>query len=265
MKQIPLYQIETLEIVDYALVDDEDYQEISKHKWFAIKSCNTSYAIRYTITAQSMTSTRMHRQILNINDSKVYVDHKDHNGLNNQRSNIRLCTPKQNRCNIGKHLKGTSKYKGVIFHKGQQAWVASIGNGKDRYHLGTFNNEVEAAAAYNIKAKELFGEFAFLNDIPKDIIPQRRNSPSSSKYKGVSFIPSMNKWRAYGWKNNSQIHLGLFDTEDEAGRTRDTFVKEHKQDVRMNFLKTSSNQRPSLKRKVRPLSYQQCRKDRVQE
>lgn len=92
------------------------------------------------------------------------IDHKDHNGLNNQRSNLRICTYEQNQYNRKKcRKKCSSIYKGIYWHKRDKKWIAKIRVNNERICIGYFNDEIEAARAYDIKAKELFREFACPN------------------------------------------------------------------------------------------------------
>lgn len=94
-----------------------------------------------------------------------YTDHINGNQFDNRRQNLRVCDPSQNAANRGrpKHTDyiHTSKYKGVHKKSANRGWSAAV----KRIHLGTFKTEIEAAQAYNQKAKELFGEYARLNII----------------------------------------------------------------------------------------------------
>ena len=150
MKEIKLTQGKS------AIVDDEDYEGLNRFKWFAEQRGNTFYA-------RSKSSTYMHRFILGLEqgDGKE-IDHKDGNGLNNCRENLRLCTRSQNNIN-GRVRKGTSKYKGVCWDKRDKKWKARISIDKKRISLGNWLSEIGAARAYDIKATELHGEFARLN------------------------------------------------------------------------------------------------------
>jgi len=104
----------------------------------------------------------MHRFILNAPRHKL-VDHIDGNGLNNRKANLRLCNHSQNAWNRRPNSGCHSKYKGVYWNKDKKKWHATISKSYKRIHLGYFDNEIEAARAYDKKAKEFFGEFAYLN------------------------------------------------------------------------------------------------------
>jgi hypothetical protein len=93
----------------------------------------------------------------------LWVDHRDHDGLNNQRCNLRLATPSANACNIRKRAGTTSRFLGVYWNKRMRRWHAQIKAGGRRHSLGLFDREEDAAAAYDNAAREWFGEFATLN------------------------------------------------------------------------------------------------------
>jgi len=140
-----------------AIVDLKDYEWLNQFKWYATCSDGRYYAYR-RFNKRSMS---MHRYIMNAPKDKV-VDHKDGNGLNNRRSNLRICAIRENVRNCRGRYK-TSKYKGVHWNKKAGKWVSSITE-KGRYKfLGHFNNEADAAKVYDKAAKRSFGEFAYLN------------------------------------------------------------------------------------------------------
>ena len=95
---------------------------------------------------------------------KPCVDHIDNNKLNNHMNNLRWCTQAENSMNKTK-TDGSSKYKGVVWHKGCKKWHSQIHQNGERIHIGYFGDEKEAGRAYNAKAKVLFGDFAKLNII----------------------------------------------------------------------------------------------------
>ena len=106
----------------------------------------------------------LHRLIMGFPKNKI-VDHINGNKLDNRKSNLRICTQRQNAWNsIKKELGVSSKYKGVHFYKRTGKWQSSIQAGK-RLHLGFFDTEKEAAKAYDFMAKKLRGEYANTNGI----------------------------------------------------------------------------------------------------
>lgn len=143
----------------FAKISDEDYEEIIKHRWQAVK---VGYNV-YAITKIDYKKVYMHRFILSISDRKIDTDHKDKNGLNNQRDNLRASTRSQNAVNKRKSKNVTSNYFGVSYSKQRNRWVAQIGHNLRQIPLGRYKNEMDAAKAYDAKALELFGEFANLN------------------------------------------------------------------------------------------------------
>lgn len=147
-----------------AIVDDEDYEELSKYKWAVCYGRHTNYATRSKNVNNE--SNRMHRIITNCQDG-FCVDHINHNGLDNRKENLRICTYSQNSMNTHKTKENKYGYKGVCFIGGKEnrtkPYAAQLRYGKKRYYLGQFTTPEEAARAYDQKAKELFGEYACLN------------------------------------------------------------------------------------------------------
>jgi hypothetical protein len=154
----------------YAQVSDEDYEEVSKYKWYSRKGGNIIYASGRKIIGETYRGTvQMHRIIMQLTNPKEIVDHIDHNGLNNQRENLRVVTVAQNQANSCKRLKegeASSKYKGVYYGKirNKMYWVANCSwNGIKK--VKCCNTEVEAAVAYNQMATEMHGKYACINII----------------------------------------------------------------------------------------------------
>lgn len=147
MKKIPLSQGK------HAIVDDQDYGLIKKYKWWY----HEGYA-RGWVNGKSIL---MHRFILNLSQDQR-VDHIDRNGLDNRRSNMRVCTHAQNCKN--RYYPNKTGYKGVCKKPGHNKWQANISTPKRRC-LGVFDAPEKAALAYNKAAKEYFGKFAFLNNV----------------------------------------------------------------------------------------------------
>jgi hypothetical protein len=167
MKEVPL----TRGYV--AVIDDADYDRVmAAGAWHAHRQRKGMYALHTVYIKGSKPhkwlTLRMHRFILGVTDPKIDVDHRDHNGLNNRRANLRVATRSQNRAN-GRKPRGTSStFKGVSFHKKLRKWQAYItANGK-RTYLGLFEREADAAFAYYSAALKYFGEFTTTSLSPKE-------------------------------------------------------------------------------------------------
>lgn len=161
MKKIELTQKQ------FALVDDADFEWLNQWKWFTHNKEYSDYAARSCRSSGDKRQTvMMHRVILELTDSLVYGDHKNGDGLDNQRHNLRSCTPYYNQGNRRKFTIGTSRFKGVCWNSKRKKWQADIGHMRTTINLGFFNSENDAAIAYNKRAKDLFGQFAKLNIIP---------------------------------------------------------------------------------------------------
>jgi len=155
MKYLPLSQGK------YSIVDDEDYDWLNQWKWYAKHNKTRWYAVR-TTQRPCRINIRMHRLIMSAPQGRD-VDHINGNGIDNRRKNLRLCTRSENLANKAKYGKCSSKHKGVWWHKTAKKWAAGIMKNKKAIHLGLFDSEIEAAIAYDNKAKKLYGEYAMLN------------------------------------------------------------------------------------------------------
>lgn len=148
---------------DVILVDDQDYEWLSSYRWtVGRKPGRPLYArMTYTDAGGARRTAALHRMIMNPPKGYV-VDHIDHNTLNNQRENLRICTLSENSRNARKR-KGMQAPKGVAFIKRDQRYQAYINVKGRRIYLGNFADQREAAHAYNRAAVYYFGEFAALN------------------------------------------------------------------------------------------------------
>lgn len=149
-----------------ALVDDEDFDTLNQWKW-CLKAVNNPYAVRLKHLGmdgakQLTTQLRMHRIVMSC-PKGMDVDHINGDTLDNRKENLRICTHRQNCQNTKIRTGASSKYKGVMWDKRSDKWLARIViNGKQK-RLGLFNCEIAAACMYNASAKKYFGEYARLN------------------------------------------------------------------------------------------------------
>jgi hypothetical protein len=193
------------------IVDEELWYELSKIGW-----CLSQGYISGSIDKKN---TRLHRYLKDAPDDK-FVDHIDGNPLNNKKSNLRLADEKENSYNKNKSVNTANTYKGVTIKKDNNLnpYNASIIKDSITYHIGNFNTEIKAAIGYNLKAVELFGEFANINkiDIPEEkynkikeeVIYQINNKKT---YIGTTKRPSNKFYARY-----KQENLGTYDNEIKA-------------------------------------------------
>lgn len=137
-----------------ALVDDEDFERIASHRWYAHREGNTFYAHRKS----DGKTIRMHREILLLRQrGRTEVDHKDGNGLNNKKSNLRICTHSENIRNSRKQSNNTSGIIGVS--RQADKWIARIKVKSQCIYLGIFSTKEEAALSRRMAVEKYFGDY----------------------------------------------------------------------------------------------------------
>ncbi len=151
---IPVYK--SGEVTTHTIVDDSDFDYISKFRW---RLNPMGYATGY-----KNGPIYLHRQLMNPEKGKC-IDHINGDGLDNRRSNLRICSTQENSMNRKLSKNNTSGFKGVVWSNRYKKWIAQISFNGKLNHLGSFNDKIDAAKAYNAKAKELFGDFAWLNPV----------------------------------------------------------------------------------------------------
>ncbi len=143
---------------ELAMVDLEDYDSLSQHKWRVDKDGYARAVIgKYWVS--------MHRHVT-LAPKGTVVDHKDLDKLNNRKCNLRICSIAENGSNYPVPKTNTSGFKGVHWAKSDKKWIARIKVNNKRIHIGSFSCKIEAARAYNEASIRLHGEFGRLNEIP---------------------------------------------------------------------------------------------------
>ena len=148
----------------FALVDDEDFDWLNRFNW---TYGTPGYAYRHKKIRGKIKVIYMHRFILEhhgYNLNGFVTDHINRNKLDNRKINLRVATYSQNHANIDKYGNKSSKYKGVCWDKSRNKWIVHIQINQKQAYIGRFDNEEDAAKAYNKRALELFGEYARINE-----------------------------------------------------------------------------------------------------
>lgn len=151
-----------------AMIDADDYERINQYRWHTLKGKTNTYAVRYENDNSLIwkngrqTIIYLHRFILGLSaykDNKIVVDHKNRNGLDCRKENLRAATGTQN--SINKNVSNPTGYRGT--YKLVKSYGYQIKIGKANHRVSGFKTLEEAARAYDAKAKEVHGEFAYLN------------------------------------------------------------------------------------------------------
>jgi hypothetical protein len=180
------------------LIDDEDYDAVSAYRWSVCKNKGKSYAVSSQVGS-------VHRFLLAVPD-ELEVDHKDGNGLNNQRHNLRPATRQQQCQNSKKRTRQKkssyrSELKGVcrVATKRRVIWRAVVKpRGKRDLELGCYQTEREAGLAHDFYALKEYGEFAYLN-FPQALVAEREKAVAAkiirkAVYTGICLHKGTGKW-----------------------------------------------------------------------
>jgi hypothetical protein len=149
------------------IIDKTDLQQVKNHRWWIDYN-------GYFTTEINGKRYLLHNFLMGLEKSNYVVDHIDRDKKNNSRSNLRICTPKENSRNRSKPTSNSSGFVGVCYHINNHKYYASIKVNGRNIHIGTFDNKIDAAIARDIAAIKYFGEYAFLNFPRQEKIPEGR-------------------------------------------------------------------------------------------
>lgn len=213
IKQIYLHGKYGSVIGNHALVDDEDYDELIKYKWFCGMSKQKNTTHYYAVRNINNKQQRMHRIIMQATDPKIEVDHKNHNTLDNRKTNLRLATKTQNGANQRK-TRGKYPYKGVT--KVGKHYAAHTEHMGKTIYIGIYDTIENAAMAYDIKMLELHGEYAYLNfptmDYSNVEIPKSKRETNTG-YNNIYYSKRDDLYQVYKTVNKVRTtkHFKSFD------------------------------------------------------
>lgn len=161
---------------EHAIVDIKNYDRLNQHKWHVhIDPKNgVKYAVRNETVGEKQITIKMHREIMNVTDSKMQVDHWNHDGLLDIEENLRVCTPSQNQGNQLIQINNKTGLRGVSYKTKNKCYVAQLCTGDTKSYLGCFKNKVDAGKAYDKAAYARWGIHANVNykgDYPDTISP----------------------------------------------------------------------------------------------
>jgi HNH endonuclease/AP2 domain len=151
----------------WTLLDVKDYYRLRIFKWIIYGNGTNLYAVRHQLIEPNKTKTvYMHREIMNP-PAGLVVDHRNCDGLDNRKDNLRFATHAQNTRNRRKKKNASSQFLGVYFNKEKSTWDSQIMHNGKKIWVGRFKTEIDAARAYDAAALKYHKEFARLN-FPKE-------------------------------------------------------------------------------------------------
>lgn len=202
------------------IIDTSNLDKLKNYKWYITKE---GYALNRRVKF-------MHRFLMGNIDKNLYIDHINHNRLDNRLSNLRIVTAQQNAWNSSS-FHGKSKFKGVKVVDSDSRYIYYTARGilnNKSIHIGEYETELEAAYAHNLWIKEHYGEYANENifteeewNILQKLLPlrtvyQKKKEKASSKYKYVNYNKRDNKWEFCRVINKKRYRGTYFKTEEDA-------------------------------------------------
>jgi hypothetical protein len=184
MKTIPLANSDMV-----VMVDDCDFERLSQYKWTRKKNKYNFYAERYSYIDGRQVFISMHREILGLDrGDKRKGDHKNMNGLDNQRCNLRVATNSLNSRNSRIRSSNKSGYRGVSWDKLSRKWKTQITVNWKVKHVGTYDNIENAAMAYDTACIKYLGNDAVLNFPLKQTEPVKTKTMNDYYHDGTGHL-----------------------------------------------------------------------------
>lgn len=219
------------------LVDDEDVERISQYNWRPDRDVEKHPTNWYIQTKMKIDgkwyNIRLHRFIMNCPPTGgLYVDHINHNLLDNRKKNLRFATVAENGANTIKKKKAQSGFKGVFWNEKTGKWVARVSRRSKKENLGYWEHPEDAAKDYDMMMLEIYGEFAATN-FPKEtyLLPdgsymkyeRKRKSQYKNNKSGIVGVKQAKngRWIACYRYHSHTYHVGRFDTPEEAKEALD--------------------------------------------
>lgn len=229
-----------------AIIDEADWPAVSAYHWYAVHLGRNFYAATKVGTRAGVRDGRrvllMHHLLL-VAPKGMVLDHKNRDGCDNRRENLRLATVSDNKANSRLYTRNTSGYRGVRGCAGH--WAAVIVRESAQRWLGTFATIEEAARAYDSAARDLHGEFASLNfpdaadmvEFATTVLPRPRlRSNNTTGHLGVVAMRNTPRWRARITSHGKVLWLGTYRTLEDAARAYDHAARAmYGNDASLNF------------------------------
>lgn len=231
----------------FSVVDDDDYERFKQYRWAANKVREGKFRAVANVDGKPI---YLHRAIMEAPEGMT-VDHIDGDPLNNQRSNLRLCTQAENTRNQKLSRRSKTGFKGVSYFKRDSRYRAYLKLSDKQLHLGYFDTAEEAAKAHDVAAREHFGAFASTNfdengnfaSAPVEHVPtetkkagHRSRAGTKSGFRGVSWNCQHEKWWVRVYEGRKAHSIGLFRDPLEAAKAHDEAAKRILGDAaRLNF------------------------------
>lgn len=212
-----------------AIVDAHRFEELNRFRW----QHKDGYAVRYSGTGRKQKRIWMHR-VVHGTPEGLETDHENRNRLDNRECNLRTATDAQTAYNAGKRSDGvTSRFKGVSRRNETGRWRADISVNCRRISLGLFDEEIQAAIAYNRAARKYHQEFAGLNDVDESLWnPDSRRQAKRAIYPGVRQLGNRWQWRI---SRKDVKASGRASNPESAAWLRDRYIIDHKLDLPLTF------------------------------